>query len=81
MHTKICFCKSTFDIAYFSFKKKKKPLILLLWRLGVVMAWDSLYIWWLGMGSGVECGGLVCVASVSCGFGSGDKKKKIIIIL
>jgi hypothetical protein len=49
--------------------------------LGVVTAWDSLYIWWLGMGPGMECGGLVCVAGVSCDFGSEEKKKKIIIIL
>jgi hypothetical protein len=47
----------------------------------VVTAWGSLYIWWLGMGSSVECGGWVCVASVRCDFGYGEKKKKIIIIL
>jgi hypothetical protein len=42
----------------------------------VVTAWGSLYIWWLGMGSSVECGGWVCVASVRCDFGYGEKKKK-----
>jgi hypothetical protein len=47
----------------------------------VVTAWDSLYIWWLGMGSGVESGGWVCVAGMRCDFDCGEKKKKIIIIL
>jgi hypothetical protein len=47
----------------------------------VVTAWGALYIWWLGMGFGVEYGGWVCVVGVSCDFGCGEKKKKIIIIL
>ena len=33
------------------------------------------------MGSSVECGGWVCVASVRCDFGYGEKKIIIIIII
>jgi hypothetical protein len=33
-------------------------------------------MWWLGMGSGVECGGWVCFASVDVILAMGRKTKK-----
>ena len=60
MHTKICFCKSTFDIAYFSFKKKKKTFDTAFMEVGcgygmgftvylVVRHGFWRGVWWLGL--------------------------------